>query len=58
MEYRLVPSVCSYCGTGCGVLFEVMDGKVMINDANITATDVMASNGVIHIIDTVVMPKM
>lgn len=28
MEYKLVPSVCSYCGTGCGVLFEVMDGKV------------------------------
>lgn len=29
MDYRLVPSVCSYCGTGCGVLFEVMDGKLL-----------------------------
>ena len=27
--YKLVPSVCSYCGTGCGVLFEVLDGKLL-----------------------------
>ncbi len=27
--YQLVPSVCSYCGTGCGVLFEVLDGKLL-----------------------------
>ena len=29
MECRFVPSVCSYCGTGCGILFEVIDGKVV-----------------------------
>jgi predicted molibdopterin-dependent oxidoreductase YjgC len=29
MEVKFVPSVCSYCGTGCGVLFEVIDGKVV-----------------------------
>ena len=28
MNYKFVPSVCSYCGTGCGVLFQVMDGKL------------------------------
>jgi len=28
MECKLVPSVCSYCGTGCGILFEVIDGKI------------------------------
>jgi predicted molibdopterin-dependent oxidoreductase YjgC len=28
MDCRFVPSVCSYCGTGCGVLFEVIDGKI------------------------------
>jgi predicted molibdopterin-dependent oxidoreductase YjgC len=28
MEVKYVPSVCSYCGTGCGVLFEVIDGKI------------------------------
>lgn len=27
--YKLVPSVCSYCGTGCGVLFEVLDGRLL-----------------------------
>jgi uncharacterized surface protein with fasciclin (FAS1) repeats len=29
---------------------------VMINDAKVTATDIAASNGVIHVIDTVTMP--
>jgi uncharacterized surface protein with fasciclin (FAS1) repeats len=29
---------------------------VMVNDAKVTATDVMASNGVIHVIDTVLIP--
>ena len=38
------------------------DGKIWLKDANgnyseIIATDVMGSNGVIHVIDTVVMPK-
>ena len=28
MQTKLVPSVCSYCGTGCGVLFQVVDGKL------------------------------
>jgi uncharacterized surface protein with fasciclin (FAS1) repeats len=29
---------------------------VMINNANVTQTDITASNGVIHVIDTVLMP--
>lgn len=29
MDCKLVPSVCSYCGTGCGVLFEVIDGDLV-----------------------------
>jgi predicted molibdopterin-dependent oxidoreductase YjgC len=28
MDCRFVPSVCSYCGTGCGVLYEVIDEKI------------------------------
>lgn len=28
MNCEFVPSICSYCGTGCGVLFEVIDGKI------------------------------
>lgn len=32
------------------------DGGVKVNDANVTATDVEASNGVIHVIDAVIVP--
>ena len=31
-------------------------GKVMVNNANVTATDIVASNGIIHVIDAVVVP--
>jgi len=29
MDFKIIPSVCSYCGTGCGVLFQVMDGRLV-----------------------------
>lgn len=32
-------------------------GKVMVDGANVVKTDISASNGVIHVIDTVVLPK-
>jgi uncharacterized surface protein with fasciclin (FAS1) repeats len=32
-------------------------GGVMVDNAKVTATDVAADNGVIHVIDTVIMPK-
>jgi uncharacterized surface protein with fasciclin (FAS1) repeats len=32
------------------------NGGVMINDAKVIATDIMADNGVIHVIDTVLIP--
>ena len=32
-------------------------GGVMVDNAKVVATDVAASNGVIHAIDTVLMPK-
>ncbi|MGR6805145.1 fasciclin domain-containing protein [Sphaerotilus natans] len=32
-------------------------GGVTVDNARVTATDVAASNGVIHVIDTVVMPR-
>jgi uncharacterized surface protein with fasciclin (FAS1) repeats len=32
------------------------DGGVKINDASVTAVDIAASNGVIHVIDTVLLP--
>ncbi len=33
------------------------DGTVMVNDAAVVAVDVMASNGVIHVIDAVLVPE-
>jgi len=35
----------------------VMDGKVMVDNAQIIITDIEASNGVIHVIDAVVLPE-
>ena len=35
----------------------VTGGKVRVNDATVVTADVMATNGVIHVIDTVVLPK-
>lgn len=34
----------------------IKDGKVMINGANVTAADLAGSNGMIHVIDAVLMP--
>ena len=34
------------------------EGGVMVNDAKVTTADIMASNGVIHVIDKVIMPPM
>lgn len=33
------------------------NGKVTVDEANVTQSDVTADNGVIHVIDTVVLPK-
>lgn len=35
----------------------VKDGQVFINDAQVVTTDINAKNGIIHIIDTVLIPK-
>ncbi|MBX9785579.1 MAG: fasciclin domain-containing protein [Chitinophagaceae bacterium] len=35
----------------------IKDGKVMINGAAVTAADLVAGNGVVHVIDAVVLPK-
>ena len=42
---------------GSAVTVNAMGGKVMIDGANVVTTDIAASNGVIHVIDTVLMPK-
>jgi uncharacterized surface protein with fasciclin (FAS1) repeats len=39
------------------VKVSVVDGKVYINKSQVTTADVEASNGIIHIIDTVLIPE-
>lgn len=41
---------------GKSVKVTVKDGKVMIDGANVVKTDIMAKNGVIHVIDAVILP--
>jgi len=41
---------------GKPVTIKVMDGKVYVNDSQVVLTDVLASNGVIHVIDSVLLP--
>ena len=38
------------------VTIKVVDGKVYINDAQVIITDILTSNGVIHVIDMVILP--
>ncbi|QOJ01835.1 MAG: fasciclin domain-containing protein [Phycisphaeraceae bacterium] len=42
---------------GQEITIKIENGKPMVNGAAITATDIDASNGVIHVIDTVILPK-
>jgi uncharacterized surface protein with fasciclin (FAS1) repeats len=42
---------------GQDVKITVTDGAVMVNNANVIKADVLATNGVIHVIDTVLLPK-
>lgn len=42
---------------GQSVTISVKDGKVMVDNATVTKADIEASNGVIHVIDSVILPK-
>jgi uncharacterized surface protein with fasciclin (FAS1) repeats len=42
---------------GSSVKIMAKGGKVMVDNANVVKTDIMASNGVIHVIDSVILPK-
>jgi uncharacterized surface protein with fasciclin (FAS1) repeats len=41
---------------GQALTISTKDGSVMVDDAKVTKTDIEASNGVIHVIDSVLMP--
>jgi uncharacterized surface protein with fasciclin (FAS1) repeats len=42
---------------GQSVTIKTVGGKVMINNATVVKADIAATNGTIHVIDTVLMPK-
>jgi uncharacterized surface protein with fasciclin (FAS1) repeats len=42
---------------GSDVMIAVVDGSVRIDNATVIATDIAASNGVIHVIDSVILPN-
>ena len=42
---------------GSSVMISAIGGKVMVDKAHVVKTDIAASNGVIHVIDSVIMPK-
>lgn len=42
---------------GAEATITVKDGAVMIDGAKVVTTDIVGKNGVIHVIDTVIMPK-
>lgn len=42
---------------GSTIAVEVTDAGVTVNGANVTAVDIEASNGVIHVIDQVILPE-
>jgi uncharacterized surface protein with fasciclin (FAS1) repeats len=42
---------------GHDIAIRVMDGRVMVNGATVVKPDIEASNGVIHVIDSVMLPE-
>ena len=43
--------------TGKEIAFKVVDGNLFLNDSKVIKTDLKCANGVIHVIDTVLLPK-
>ena len=42
---------------GQSIDIRTMNGEVMVDNARVTKTDIVTSNGVIHVIDSVLLPK-
>jgi uncharacterized surface protein with fasciclin (FAS1) repeats len=67
LSYHVVPGVAAYSDAvikmkevptllGTPIAVKVVNGKVMLNGATVIIADVEASNGVIHAVDTVILP--
>jgi uncharacterized surface protein with fasciclin (FAS1) repeats len=42
---------------GHSITIKSVNGGVMVNNAHVTKADIKASNGVIHVIDAVILPE-
>ncbi len=42
---------------GSDLKISIVDETVFINDSRVVATDIEASNGIIHVVDTVILPN-
>jgi len=42
---------------GSSAQITVNEGKVKVDNANVVKTDITCTNGVIHVIDAVILPK-
>jgi hypothetical protein len=56
MAAQVTDGLTAKTAQGSNVTFSIVDGKAKINDANIVTTDIETSNGVIHVIDSVILP--
>ena len=54
---RQEPSTCFEASNGSEVTIKVDGDKVMVDNAIVTKTDIKCGNGVIHVIDAVILPK-
>jgi uncharacterized surface protein with fasciclin (FAS1) repeats len=50
-----INSAASVAGPSISIV--VKDNKVMVDNANVVATDISCTNGLIHVIDAVIMPR-
>jgi uncharacterized surface protein with fasciclin (FAS1) repeats len=57
MAAEVVKLTFAKTANGQSLAIATQDGAVMVNNAKVIKTDVAATNGVIHVIDTVVLPK-
>ena len=53
---RVVTMTSAKAVSGDTIMIKTMAGKVMVDNAHVTTTDILTSNGVIHVIDSVIMP--
>lgn len=67
LTYHVVPSAVKSTGLSDGmsvatveggnITVDISDNGVQINDANVVSADIEATNGVVHVIDKVILPE-